>query len=149
MKIGVSLVLGTMTHHLTVKQARVIYGKLDGVFGRSKKHLLHVVLAAVETGTHLTTEEIFSPGRPAHLAEARQLVAYFMRRFSNYSLPHIGRLMGDLRPDGRSFDHGTIHYSAKQIANRMDADLSFKVFVELMAEEIENAKKQLEDMAHA
>lgn len=149
MKIGVSLVLGTMTHHLTVKQARVIYGKLDGVFGRSKKHLLHVVLAAVETGTNLTTEEIFSPGRPAHLAEARQLVAYFMRRFSNYSLPHIGRLMGDLRPDGRSFDHGTIHYSERQISNRMESDPDFRAKVEGMASAISGAIKQLEDMAHA
>lgn len=64
--------------------------------------------------TKNTIEEVTSQSRVTELVQARQLIAFFARKYTKISLSSIGRRLGDR-------DHTTIMSNIKRVSSLIDA----------------------------
>ena len=73
-------------------------------------------------------EDIYSEKRNKEIAFARQVSIYIIREITNYSFPKIGDIFGK--------DHATAIYAIKQITKLMEKDISVKINIEGLINDI-------------
>lgn len=73
----------------------------------------------------ITIQDMLGPARPQEIVWPRQVAAYLCRRFTEFSLPALGRMFG-----GR--DHGTILHAIRAVRNRIDTNRKVKKQIELL-----------------
>ena len=68
---------------------------------------------------HVPIELVRSRSRKADVAQARQLIMYFAKRYTDQSLSAIGELLG-----GRS--HATVLHSCKVVEDQAEVSTAFR-----------------------
>lgn len=96
-----------------------IYAGLDnisqyGYLNRMDSPIIDVVCKQLE----IDYVDLKSPSRKRHLAEARIICAYFLRKYTKLSLAHIGEMLGNR-------DHSTILYSVGKFSDLVEYDKEF------------------------
>ncbi len=84
------------------------------------------VLALVQVAFGVSVIDLASDRRTSHVALARQVASWLMRKHSTMSLPVIGKFLG-----GR--DHTTIMHGCRVVEKKMAADDAFRAFVEKLS----------------
>lgn len=87
--------------------------------------MINIIFWKVSQETKISRQLITKRTRKREIVQARQLVQYFLERYTKLSLPEIGKLTG-------GFDHSTILASKKNIKNLMDTDKHFREWVKEM-----------------
>lgn len=77
-------------------------------------------------------EDVYSEKRNKDIAFARQVCIYLIREITNLSLPKIGALFGK--------DHTTALYAIKKLTGEMEKDISIKINIEGLKNDIESGK---------
>lgn len=96
--------------------------------------VFHGILMAAHRVTRITPDQILSKNRAAKVVRVRQAVAHALRARTEWSLPHIGRILG-----GR--DHSTALYGVRTIEGMLgDPDVARLVNALRNAPEIQMAK---------
>jgi len=88
------------------------------------------ILRAVSDNCHVSVRDIQSSSRKRPVVEARQLAIYLAQKYTGLSLAQVGRIVARR-------DHSTAIHSCNQVAARIQADRTFRNFVE----EIEGSLK--------
>ena len=77
----------------------------------------------------LSIETINSPTRHREIVQARQLIMYFAKKYTKYSLATIGMHCGNK-------DHATVLHACKTINNLIDTDKQFRIQAEKIDKKI-------------
>lgn len=77
-------------------------------------------------------EDVYSEKRNKDIAFARQVCIYLIREITKLSLPKIGALFGK--------DHTTALYAIKKLTGEMEKDISIKINIEGLKNDIESGK---------
>ena len=81
------------------------------------------ILRTVSDATRIPVRDIQSSSRKKDVVTARQLAIYLAHKYTDVSLAQIGRIVARR-------DHSTAMHSCNQIAARIQADRTFRQFVE-------------------
>jgi chromosomal replication initiator protein len=68
---------------------------------------------------HLPYDRLQAKTRKREVVQARQITMYLAKKFTKYSLKHIGEHFG-------GFDHTTVIHSCQTVENLMDTDSEYK-----------------------
>ena len=93
-----------------------------------KKVTVESIIEACAKFYNVKKEDIYSEKRTKEIAFARQVSIYIIREITNYSFPKIGAIFGK--------DHATAIYAIKQISKLMENDLSVKINIESLINDI-------------
>ena len=98
---------------------------LSGIFGKIEKKKIDAeeIKSIVSSYFSISVEDIEGGKRSQDYTIPRQIAMYFIREFTNLSLPQIGTLFG-----GR--DHTTVIYSVDKIKRELKKDENLKAAVE-------------------
>ena len=97
------------------------------VHGKTNQEIIRIVYSAVEEVTGITYDEITVPNRKIVIRQARQMVHYFLKAYTNLSLMDIGKQTKN--------DHSTVIHSCKVV--ELDcADKIYKTMLESVEEQI-------------
>jgi len=80
------------------------------------------ILQAVAKAYNISVDDLRGRGRTKNMAEARQLVAYFLRKINDLSYPAIGRIM--------ERDHTTAIHSYNKISHDVETKPKFRALVD-------------------
>lgn len=98
---------------------------------KEKKITPESIIEACAKFYNVKKEDIFSEKRTKDVAFARQVSIYIIREITNFSFPKIGSLFGK--------DHATAIYAIKQVTKAMENDISIKINIEGLINDIKGA----------
>ena len=98
---------------------------------KEKKITPEYIIEACAKFYNVRKEDIFSEKRTKDVAFARQVSIYIIREITNFSFPKIGSLFGK--------DHATAIYAIKQVTKAMESDISIKINIEGLINDIKGA----------
>ncbi len=93
-----------------------------------KKVTVESIIEACAKFYNVKKEDIYSEKRTKEIAFARQVSIYIIREITNFSFPKIGAIFGK--------DHATAIYAIKQISKLMEKDISVKINIESLINDI-------------
>lgn len=93
-----------------------------------KKVTVESIIEACAKFYNVKKEDIYSEKRTKEIAFARQVSIYIIREILNFSFPKIGAIFGK--------DHATAIYAIKQISKLMEKDISIKINIEGLINDI-------------
>lgn len=97
------------------------------------------ILTLVTRAYHLEHFDLTGPLRTAHIASARQIACYLLRRLTGYSYPMIGEILHR--------DHSTIIHAYNVVAKQMAMMPERKRVIDAMAYAIEHPAEQQRQVA--
>ncbi len=98
---------------------------------KEKKITPEYIIEACAKFYNVKKEDIFSEKRTKDVAFARQVSIYIIREITNFSFPKIGSFFGK--------DHATAIYAIKQVTKAMENDISIKINIEGLINDIKGA----------
>lgn len=98
---------------------------------KEKKITPESIIEACAKFYNVKKEDIFSEKRTKDVAFARQVSIYIIREITNFSFPKIGSFFGK--------DHATAIYAIKQVTKAMENDISIKINIEGLINDIKGA----------
>ena len=100
---------------------------------KEKKITPEYIIEACAKFYNVKKEDIFSEKRTKDVAFARQVSIYIIREITNFSFPKIGSFFGK--------DHATAIYAIKQVTKAMENDISIKINIEGLINDIKGASQ--------
>ena len=98
---------------------------------KEKKITPEYIIEACAKFYNVKKEDIFSEKRTKDVAFARQVSIYIIREITNFAFPKIGSFFGK--------DHATAIYAIKQVTKAMENDISIKINIEGLINDIKGA----------
>jgi len=97
--------------------------------GKTNQEITRIIFASIEEVTTITYDEIIGVKRNINIRQARQIVHYFLKQYTNYTLEDIGKQTKN--------NHSTVIHSIKVVP----LDMSDRIY-RLMIEQIEELIKR-------
>ena len=95
---------------------------------KEKKPSVEEVIKKIAQFYKLQKEDILSSSRKKEISQARQIIAFFLRKKLNLSLPAIGIKLGNK-------DHTSIGYAIKKVEEKIEKDVNFQKEIEEIEKE--------------
>lgn len=105
---------------------------LSKLINKEKKEITMTIIQSIICSYFkIPIYDIQSPSRKRDIVQTRQLIMYFAKKYTKFSLSFIGKKIGNR-------DHATVLHSCKTIKNLKETDKKFKLHIERIKEQIEN-----------
>ncbi len=102
--------------------------RIKSINGKTNAELARVIFASVDEVTLISYDKIIGTKRNKDIRQARQIVHYFLKKYTTFTLEDIGRQTKN--------DHCTVLHSVKVV----ELDCSDRIY-KLMVEEIDQLIK--------